>query len=113
MQVCPDRDNQLHAQSAIRMLASKRLMWNRRRAICAGAAVVIPLALWPGVVLVGCRRVCPELKVPKSHFVKEGHTPQNRKVIIFVHGVMGDMDNTWENPQTKPGRSKCHSRGTK
>lgn len=37
-------------------------------------------------------------QVPVSHFVKESGT--NKKVIVFVHGVIGDMDSTWVNPAT-------------
>jgi len=36
--------------------------------------------------------------VPESHFVDEHG--RNKKLIIFVHGVMGDMDNTWVNTET-------------
>jgi pimeloyl-ACP methyl ester carboxylesterase len=36
--------------------------------------------------------------VPNSHFV--GEHGRNKKLLIFVHGVIGDMDNTWVNPET-------------
>ncbi len=42
---------------------------------------------------------CPDVRVPKSHFVHE-QTQGHRRVVIFVHGVLGDMDNTWVNPTT-------------
>jgi hypothetical protein len=37
--------------------------------------------------------------VPRSHFV--GQHGENKRLIVFVHGVMGDMDNTWLNPETQ------------
>jgi pimeloyl-ACP methyl ester carboxylesterase len=43
------------------------------------------------------RKVCIDVTVPASHFVKQ---KGNRKVIIFVHGVLGDVDNTWVNANT-------------
>ncbi len=36
--------------------------------------------------------------VPESHFV--GNHGKNKKLLVFVHGVMGDMDNTWVNAET-------------
>jgi pimeloyl-ACP methyl ester carboxylesterase len=36
--------------------------------------------------------------VPNSHFV--GQHGRNKKLLVFVHGVMGDMDNTWVNAET-------------
>jgi pimeloyl-ACP methyl ester carboxylesterase len=39
------------------------------------------------------------IEVPKSHFVKDSNQ-KNKKVIVFVHGVLGDMDNTWTNKNT-------------
>jgi hypothetical protein len=44
------------------------------------------------------RKVCPPVRVPHSHFVKENG---NKKVIIFVHGVLGDVDNTWIDTATR------------
>lgn len=35
--------------------------------------------------------------VPESHYVKG---PGQKKLIIFVHGIIGDMDNTWINQKT-------------
>src|SRR5258706_13825833 len=55
-------------------------------------------ALLVGTVCFGCG--CGDrgtLRVPESHFVKG---PGHKKLIVFVHGVMGDMDNTWENAET-------------
>jgi pimeloyl-ACP methyl ester carboxylesterase len=55
------------------------------------------LALVAGLcaMAMGCSGNTP--KVPSSHFVGP-HA--HRNLIVFVHGVLGDMDNTWENPQT-------------
>jgi pimeloyl-ACP methyl ester carboxylesterase len=36
--------------------------------------------------------------VQNSHFV--GEHGNNKKLLIFVHGVIGDMDNTWVNSET-------------
>jgi hypothetical protein len=53
---------------------------------------------------IGCRNntpLVPNVIVPKSHFVKLAAAPHtNDKLIVFVHGVLGDMDNTWVNPAT-------------
>ncbi len=35
---------------------------------------------------------------PQSHYVKK--SPGDTKIIVFVHGVLGDIDNTWANSQT-------------
>ena len=43
------------------------------------------------------KRACPDVTVPASRFVKQ---KGNKKVIIFVHGVLGDVDNTWANAST-------------
>ena len=45
------------------------------------------------------RSNCPPVQVPKSHFVSPSTKFKNKKVIIFVHGVLGDMDNTWTNKE--------------
>jgi hypothetical protein len=47
------------------------------------------------VLLSGCSREAP--RVPEPHFVG---IPSHRNLIVFVHGVLGDMDNTWDNPVT-------------
>jgi pimeloyl-ACP methyl ester carboxylesterase len=47
------------------------------------------------VALVGCPG--RSITVPDSHFVRG---PGKHKLIIFVHGVLGDMDNTWVNQIT-------------
>ena len=36
-------------------------------------------------------------RVPEPHFI---NPPSHRNLIVFVHGVLGDMDNTWENSET-------------
>lgn len=38
-----------------------------------------------------------QIRVPKSHYVKQANSS---KLIVFVHGVLGDMDNTWFNTAT-------------
>jgi pimeloyl-ACP methyl ester carboxylesterase len=44
---------------------------------------------------------CPRVIVPNSHFVGPGIRPgSKRKLVVFVHGVIGDMDNTWINSET-------------
>lgn len=43
------------------------------------------------------KEACPSVTVPHSHFVK---SKENKKVIIFVHGVLGDVDNTWVDAAT-------------
>src|SRR5712691_10950439 len=45
----------------------------------------------------GCNKKPDVVVVPTPHFVKG---PGQRKLIVFVHGVLGDMDNTWINPAT-------------
>ena len=35
---------------------------------------------------------------PTSHFVK-GPTPEHKNLVIFVHGVLGDSEGTWTNPE--------------
>jgi pimeloyl-ACP methyl ester carboxylesterase len=67
-----------------------RPRWKRRLIRAAAVAFIILLAI--GAYLY--RQHCPSVKVPTSHFVKQS---QNRKVIVFVHGVLGDMDNSWVN----------------
>jgi hypothetical protein len=57
---------------------------------------------WAAFGIVACKTPPPsteavQVRVPKSHFVKQGN---NSKLIIFVHGVLGDMDNTWLNEAT-------------
>jgi hypothetical protein len=68
-------------------------------------ATALPLAL---LILVGVRlgpyfysllvNHFSPVVVPVSHFV--GQHGKNKRLIVFVHGVMGDMDNTWLNPVT-------------
>ena len=43
------------------------------------------------------REACPPVSTPQSHFISQEGKP---KVIVFVHGVLGDMDNTWADPAT-------------
>ncbi len=43
------------------------------------------------------KEVCPSVSAPHSRFVRAAG---NKKVIIFVHGVLGDVDNTWSNAAT-------------
>jgi pimeloyl-ACP methyl ester carboxylesterase len=53
--------------------------------------------------LTGCHDKPSEatVVVPKSHFVKLATPPQkNDKLVVFVHGILGDMDNTWANTAT-------------
>lgn len=61
----------------------------RFRAAVAIAAAIVLLFLFYG-------HKCPRLAVPQSHYVRQWNKP---KVIVFVHGVLGDMDNTWTNSQ--------------
>ena len=68
-----------------------RLPQGRKRVALLSGLVLMGLAVWL------YRKVCPSPTVPSAHFVK---SPHNQKVIIFVHGVLGDMDNTWVNPET-------------
>jgi pimeloyl-ACP methyl ester carboxylesterase len=37
------------------------------------------------------------VRLPESHFVAG---PAHKNLVVFVHGVLGDMDNTWDNPVT-------------
>ena len=100
MAVDPDGERQPYARVPIPPPAPGPRRWYRRRPVWIGAAILILVALGIGGAVAVYRRKCPEVKVPTSHFVKETKTAQNRKVIVFVHGVMGDMDNTWANTQT-------------
>jgi ActR/RegA family two-component response regulator/pimeloyl-ACP methyl ester carboxylesterase len=59
------------------------------------AGIVIGIALLPRILAI-FGSVNP--RVPRSHFVGEYGT--NKKLIVFVHGVLGDMDNTWLNQDT-------------
>jgi pimeloyl-ACP methyl ester carboxylesterase len=60
---------------------------------------LVHLLTFTCMILVGCEGCRTErFQVPESHFVKSS---SNSKLIVFVHGVLGDMDNTWENSETK------------
>jgi pimeloyl-ACP methyl ester carboxylesterase len=50
-----------------------------------------------GVRTLTVNRLSPVI-VPTSHFV--GEHGKNKKLIVFVHGVMGDMDNSWTNTES-------------
>jgi pimeloyl-ACP methyl ester carboxylesterase len=60
--------------------------------------IVVAILLAPVVHTILSNRVSPVV-VPTSHFVGFNHG-KNKKLIVFVHGVLGDMDNTWVNPET-------------
>jgi hypothetical protein len=80
---------------------SQILVLNTMRSACPRGWAVLGLccALGFQFLLVSCSSCNgkPNVIVPTSHFVKG---PGKRKLIIFVHGVLGDMDNTWVNPTT-------------
>jgi Putative serine esterase (DUF676) len=63
------------------------------------SAMLIVIGVWgaPFAWIFLVNRGSPVV-VPESHFV--GEHGKNKKLIIFVHGVMGDMDNTWVNSVT-------------
>lgn len=61
----------------------------------AGLGLIIVVAL--GVRWLLRKEACPSVSAPHSHFVKAAG---NKKVILFVHGVLGDVDNTWFNAAT-------------
>jgi pimeloyl-ACP methyl ester carboxylesterase len=75
--------------------------WSRSKKVGLAIAVVLGLGF-------AAARFAPDIwrlshrnhdvQVPVSHFVKESGT--SKKLIVFVHGVIGDMDNTWVNPAT-------------
>jgi pimeloyl-ACP methyl ester carboxylesterase len=61
----------------------------------SGVGLLVLLLLASKIIPIFCTST---VKVPESHFVGEhGH---NKRLIVFVHGVLGDMDNTWRNPKT-------------
>ena len=68
----------------------KRLVWFSPIAVLVLLVFLLPrlMSLWGNASVV----------VPQSHFV--GEHGGNKKLIVFVHGVLGDMDNTWVNPIT-------------
>jgi pimeloyl-ACP methyl ester carboxylesterase/ActR/RegA family two-component response regulator len=70
------------------------------RRIAVGAAVVtavVALAVFTFRMVARVRS--GKVIVPESHFV--GKHGKNKRVIVFVHGVMGDMQNTWVNSETQ------------
>lgn len=67
--------------------------WYKTRRFTTGVAIA---AVIIGLLYLLYRHKCPTLAVPKPHYVRQWKKP---KIIIFVHGVLGDMDNTWINPQ--------------
>jgi pimeloyl-ACP methyl ester carboxylesterase len=72
---------------------SGRSFRNKKLLIVSAFLVAIAVA---GALLI--RRTISPVVVPVSHFV--GGHGKNRKLIVFVHGVIGDMDNTWVNAKT-------------
>jgi pimeloyl-ACP methyl ester carboxylesterase len=71
---------------------------NRRRkfsTVLLGLGFLVVVGLGAGLLI--RKEACPSVRVPRSHFVK---SKGNRKVIIFVHGVLGDVDNTWVDAAT-------------
>lgn len=73
---------------------------NSAHSACPGWAVLgFCCALGLQFLLLSCSSCNgkPNVIVPTPHFVRG---PGQRKLIIFVHGVLGDMDNTWINPTT-------------
>ncbi len=79
----------------------RSVMRNKKIPIITALALVfvttLSIRLIPGIRTLLLNRMSPVV-VPESHFV--GEHGKNKKLIIFVHGVMGDMDNTWVNPET-------------
>jgi hypothetical protein len=84
---------------------SQRPKWspfrNKKASIFAALvlAMLFVISIWviPFIWTLVVNRVSPVV-VPQSHFV--GEHGKNKKLIVFVHGVMGDMDNTWVNTTT-------------
>src|SRR5437588_5715107 len=68
---------------------------HKKRAVTITIVLLAGLAGWHFY-----RNFCPAAKVPKSHFVKPKKS-NSSKVVVFVHGVLGDMDNTWSNNDQK------------
>jgi WD40 repeat protein len=62
-----------------------------------GFFIFLGIHLGPYIRTLLVNRLSPVV-VPKSHFV--GDHGKNKKLLVFVHGVMGDMDNTWVNAET-------------
>jgi pimeloyl-ACP methyl ester carboxylesterase len=102
MAVDPEGERPRYVRGPIPPSAQAPKRWYRRWQVWIGVAFLCFSAL--GILLalgIGAyRQKCPPVTVPTSHFVKKAETPQNRKVIVFVHGVTGDMDNTWANTET-------------
>ena len=65
-------------------------------AICT-LLILLGIRLAPYLYTLSVNHFSPVV-VPNSHFV--GEHGRNKKLLIFVHGVIGDMDNTWVNPET-------------
>jgi hypothetical protein len=74
----------------------------------AGAAVALVVCTCLGLWYF-YRQVCRDPKVPKSHFVSQKNG--NHKLVVFVHGVLGDMDNTWVNPDTQASWPEMLAKG--
>ena len=71
--------------------------------VLAGVTVAALIAIGAGWRLYSQR--CPALPVPEPHFVtsdlRSSAPKKNKRVIIFVHGVLGDIDNTWKSPTAR------------
>jgi hypothetical protein len=66
-------------------------------AVVLALLILLGIRLTPYVYTLLVNHFSPVV-VPSSHFVGEHGSKKN--LLIFVHGVIGDMDNTWVNPET-------------
>lgn len=76
---------------------SRKIMKFWIAAVVLALVIVLGIRLAPSIYTLSVNHFSPVI-VPNSHFV--GEHGRNKKLVIFVHGVIGDMDNTWVNPAT-------------
>ena len=60
---------------------------------CLGVALVMGLAL----IVAGCGSDNTAANTTDPHWVKRS-SPDNKVAVVFVHGLFGDTDGTWTNP---------------